>query len=352
MKTFKQYLLEDTVKIKAWSEVDIDEVSAINYLNANCKTGLEAIKSGQMLYRGFEGGTTDFKIIDPSTGERTSRDSNNLYQLMFDASDALADYPKRSKSLICSTNYDVATVYGDVYAVFPHDDTKVAIAATSDLFSQRFRAPIFGANEFSINRFTKFFEKFLYLLSIHADINPGNIADSTRKFLSAKTLDERLSKFDAYTLVLKLNAVLMDNAHDAIVTYDEIDSGGRSVVQQCNEIENRFTLKLGNDAVEHFKKNGFKQISARIFFKLMNENPTNRFTAIASHIFTPGRAELVLTTYGKMGARVIVQSHEAWFSGPAMLISADMFKKILIELDKSDFPIHTSVRDVYLSDNR
>ena len=349
MKTFKQFLHEETVKIKAWSEVDIDEVSAINYLNANCKIGLEAIKSGEMLYRGVGGRTADFKIVDPSTGERTSRDSNNLYQLMFDASESLADYPKRSKSLICSTGYDVATLYGDVYAVFPHDGTKVAIAATSDLFSQRFRAPIFGANEFSINRFTKFFEKFLNLLGIQSDINPGNIEDSTRKFLSAKTLDERLSKFDAYTLVLKLNAILMDTAHDAIITYDEIDSGNKRVIQQCNEIENRFILKLGSDAVEHFKKNGFKQPAARIFFKLMSENPSSRFTAIASHIFTPGRTELVLTNYGRMGGRVVVQSHEAWFSGPAMMIGDSMFKKILAKLDETGYPIHKSVREVYLS---
>jgi hypothetical protein len=79
------------------------------------------------------------RVVDSSTGIRTSKDTNNFYQLMMDSSTALKDYPSRSNSLICSTSYNTADNYvrhnGKTYAVFPFDGTDIVESDQDDFIN-------------------------------------------------------------------------------------------------------------------------------------------------------------------------------------------------------------------------
>lgn len=131
---FSEYLVEKAVVKWDSRSVKVDE--AIDLLNRHCKMGLKAISSGGLLYRGFKHGTKiNSMVINPSTGERTSKDTNNLYQLMMDNSKALKDYPKRGKSLICSSSLLEAESYGSAMVIVPFDGTMVACGGEDDFIS-------------------------------------------------------------------------------------------------------------------------------------------------------------------------------------------------------------------------
>src|SRR4051812_3088795 len=126
MITFKDFLTEQMLKPWTIDKLKVDQ--AIELLNIHCKNGLTAIENGCLLYRGEKKkNSIPFQMIDASRGERTSKDTNNIYQLMMDNSTALANYPKRSKSLICSTSYSEARDYGIARVIIPFDDVEIAV---------------------------------------------------------------------------------------------------------------------------------------------------------------------------------------------------------------------------------
>lgn len=127
--------------ITPWEIDNVDVKQMIALLNKHCKASLEDIQSGNVLYRGFVStgklGYSKPKIADSSTGERTSRDTNNLYHLMMDASKHLKSVPPRSKSFICSGSATDAGNYGDIFAVIPFDGVPVAVANHYDFLFQK-----------------------------------------------------------------------------------------------------------------------------------------------------------------------------------------------------------------------
>lgn len=145
MITFKQYL-EEAI-ISKWDVKDTSVKKAVEYLNANCKDGLKAIKNNGVLFRGSNLYTEKgFAIIDSSKGARTSRDSNNMYQLMMDNSVALNAFPKRTHSLICTTDANIAASYGNVNIIIPIDGTQLALADTNDFFNNQIRSNLYSGD--------------------------------------------------------------------------------------------------------------------------------------------------------------------------------------------------------------
>lgn len=129
---FKEFIVEKA--IVKWTSKSIKLNDAIELLNKHCKDGLTAVSNNGILYRGFKH-SSKAMVIDASTGERTSKDTNNLYQLMMDNSTALVDYPKRSKSLICTSKLWEAESYGRAAAIIPFDGTKIVCSDEDDFIS-------------------------------------------------------------------------------------------------------------------------------------------------------------------------------------------------------------------------
>ena len=185
MISFKEFLTERI--ITPWEIEHPDVGEAISILNKNCKSGLAAIASGSLLYRGFKrlkSGESGFTIIDTANAERTSKDTNNLYQLMMDTSSAFRCYPSRSNSLICSTDVYTASVYGDTYVIFPFDGTLLAVSKQSDFIEQLMLNPL-SNDKLSLGRFSKALHSFLFRLKVRPSAD--------QKFTSASIIDSQLA---------------------------------------------------------------------------------------------------------------------------------------------------------------
>ena len=143
MITFKDFLAEKIIVAPKVSELDI--ANAIKLLNKHCKNGLAAITNGGVIFRGSKSyANVKFGVVDSTSSFRTSRDTNNVYQIMMDSSSALVDYPRRSNSLVCSTDLDDASSYGSPMVVIPFDGTKIAISKNFDFLHVKPKNSLIG----------------------------------------------------------------------------------------------------------------------------------------------------------------------------------------------------------------
>jgi len=87
------------------------------------------------IYRGFWG-EGDAVIIDPRDQERFSANTRNYYTWIIDNSPAYKDYPKRSRSLICTDDIGTARTFGDdiAWRVIPFDGAKIGVCSSLDLW--------------------------------------------------------------------------------------------------------------------------------------------------------------------------------------------------------------------------
>jgi hypothetical protein len=95
------------------------------------------------IYRGvrvfkYEKTNRDFvKIlkVQPSKFKRQAANTHNFYIDLMDGSPLWEGYPKRSKSIICSTNYKYANDYGEVFRVIPLKENETfAVCSENDAF--------------------------------------------------------------------------------------------------------------------------------------------------------------------------------------------------------------------------
>ncbi len=71
-------------------------------------------------------------IIDPKKYNRKSRSNKNYYTYLMDHSERWKDYPKRSKSLICSLTSPMWL--NDLYRVIPFDGAKFGVCSKHDIW--------------------------------------------------------------------------------------------------------------------------------------------------------------------------------------------------------------------------
>jgi len=124
----------------------ITKKKALNLIHTKCKDSLYLFKkTGLVIYRGVNSSSDDFYTISPSKFTRVSANTENYYTLINDNSPAWRDYPKRSKSVVCTTDHIMAYKYGTVYAVFPFDNAKIGVCSNEDYWSSfPFLASVIG----------------------------------------------------------------------------------------------------------------------------------------------------------------------------------------------------------------
>jgi len=120
----KQYITESRSK-----SMRMDD--AINAIKTHCKQSVKKYKQGIRIYRGIDV-YEQFLFVDPLKYERVSANTSNYYTVINDNSPYWKKYPKRSRSIICGSDWDISTVYGTVYHVFPYDNAKIGICSQSD----------------------------------------------------------------------------------------------------------------------------------------------------------------------------------------------------------------------------
>jgi hypothetical protein len=131
---FKQFLIEAKHKKRSHKTSALE---AIDFIKMNCSEITKQYKNrGKRIYRGILNAQykDDFLYGDSETSVRKSRNTKNYYTLIMDNSSQWENFPKRSKSFVCSSGSNYASDFGYVFVAFPVDGTDIGICPTFDLW--------------------------------------------------------------------------------------------------------------------------------------------------------------------------------------------------------------------------
>lgn len=142
-----QELFETAVPKKPLKFKPVDTAKAIAMLNKHCKNALWMLEKDRPIWRGFSWKSEPedgFTVIDPTKSERISTNTSNHYTVLLDNNpyNKQIGLPKRSKSLIASTDRSYADRYGLLFAVVPFDTTPIGCVGHDDMWETRMS--IFG----------------------------------------------------------------------------------------------------------------------------------------------------------------------------------------------------------------
>ena len=125
------------LEIKPYKSQVLNVDAAVALLNKKCKQSLAMIHAP--LWRGMRNHDEPIISIDPRQSKRKSQNTTNYYTEIIDHSPYFEGWPKRSKSLICSSGQGYAHNYAHggagVYAIFPYDNVKIAVCPEEDMWS-------------------------------------------------------------------------------------------------------------------------------------------------------------------------------------------------------------------------
>lgn len=154
MLTFKQFISESAYTPSAISVeqfIEWCETHAPQYL---------ARMSKNPIFRGFNAPTLG--LIDTNEMNRRSANTANYYTVWMDNDKAWSDFPKRSKSLICSTSLEQASGFGYAQMIIPADINKIGVCSNSDLWdSFNYLKMHIGARYLDMNKFMRLTSLFL-----------------------------------------------------------------------------------------------------------------------------------------------------------------------------------------------
>lgn len=135
----EKYLLEYRQYNKETRSKDISEEEAIKIVKTKCKQAVKIYTSSNTrIYRGlYKSGLGYYRYVEPSKFKRLSANINNYYTLMIDNFKAWSKYPKRSKSIVCTTDANRACMYSHCnypFVVFPFDGAKIGVCPEFDIW--------------------------------------------------------------------------------------------------------------------------------------------------------------------------------------------------------------------------
>lgn len=135
--------------------------------------------SNYSIYRGIKEQSEDFYYVQPSSHIRKSAhtyNGTNYYTILLDNLPSWKEYPKRSKSIICSTSNTLASAYGTVYCVIPKEGSKIAISPSPDIWNS---FHIVNINYFNLNIFNRIIDEYMkrYELIMSKKMNKNNYDD-------------------------------------------------------------------------------------------------------------------------------------------------------------------------------
>lgn len=229
---FKYFLVENR---RIYSEPRTKEISlddAIKIAKKECSDILNYYTKNHhsVIYRGTRGNYNPAAISDPTKGRRLSANTKNYITLFVDNNKKWKDYPKRSKSLICTTDMHQASGYGTPYMVLPYNNCKIGIVPDVDWW--------WG---------------FLQVL-------PGILIDEVNIFISiiagslgydTKELEKDFKKFEEFVKFIKIDDVKDFNSQ-------------REFINQWEKSNKEYLYDFLNDVIDP-KKAGFTSTTPKNF---------------------------------------------------------------------------------------
>jgi len=131
----KAHEIISEAEVKPYLAVALQEEKLMGLLVQHCSESLLNAKTP--IWRGMADHNQLAVYINTSNSVRKSENTSNQYTLLMDNSPFFARFPKRSKSLICSTSDRIASgfTYGsDIYAMFPYNGTPIGICPAFDMW--------------------------------------------------------------------------------------------------------------------------------------------------------------------------------------------------------------------------
>lgn len=299
--------LFEVFKIKPKTE-ELSVEQTIEYLNKYCKDGLKAISTGGLLLRGMpKSGIEKMAVVDTSNMLRTSKDSDNFYQLAMDTSPILKNFPKRSNSFICTTSITTASSYGlsdqfHIMLIIPVDGTKVAVANKPDIFSSKIVILLKGLA--SIIRLFRY------------------IKPTKGKFESLAPFDKVLKSMTRAQMIIDLFKRFA--GYSSITSTSTLKS--HFGIEDINNISDEIVVK----AVDELARKDLSKDLKGAVLELLLAEPAERLQRSIDAIIKANRSNLSLVQFGEK----IPSASECWFSGKAVCMKLSFAKKVLAEIDR------------------
>jgi hypothetical protein len=297
--------LFEAFKIKPKTE-ELSVEQAIEYLNKHCKDGLKAVSTGGLLLRGMpKSGIKAMAVVDTSKMLRTSKDSDNFYQLAMDTSPILKNFPKRSNSFICTTSITTASDYGlsaHIMLIIPVDGTKVAVANKPDIFSSKV--------VILLKRLASIIRTFSY------------IKPTKGKFESLAPFDKVLKSMTRAQMIIDLFKRFA--GYSSITSTSTLKS--HFGIEDINNISDEIVVK----AVDELARKDLSKDLKEAVLELLLAEPAERLQRSIDAIIKANRSNLSLVQFGEK----IPSTSECWFSGKAVCMKLSFAKKVLAEIDR------------------
>ncbi len=132
--------------------------TAVEMLNNYCSQSIAMLNSP--IWRGMSNHKQDIFTLRPETGLRKSENTTNQYTEILSNSPYMRGWPRRDKSIICSTGLSYASGYAgytagvgtsETYAIFPYDNVEIAVCPGEDMWDTKVTIPLlkmrFGIEE-------------------------------------------------------------------------------------------------------------------------------------------------------------------------------------------------------------
>lgn len=264
-----EILVEADTEYNRTKTLTVDEFKAkLPELNL----ALAKTEQGHVIYRGSPN-PWPITYTDPTGYERVSRNtSNELTLLMSYVLPSWKNWPKRSRSLICSNHFSTASSYSrnqGAYIVLPFGNPDIAIVPGGDIWDAfKMYAPDFNLN------FDDIFRTFR--LVVPAVNWPAKI----------QTPEQMVQVLKAYDAIMQEHPEVLDQLRD--------EAGSK----RQYGIGTMLDLVTSGDAL----------------------GSIDRYMSPASN----GFVKTPYSEFTKTG-----DNNEIWFSGPAVLIRSDVFDKLM-----------------------
>lgn len=113
----------------------LTEDETINLLKTKCSNSLKyCIDNDDYIYRGLTNSNPRL-LTDTSKGKLRKSTTFNYYNLLLDNLESWKNYPKRQKSIICTTNFSYSKTFGlESFIVFPFNNINIGVCPENDIW--------------------------------------------------------------------------------------------------------------------------------------------------------------------------------------------------------------------------
>lgn len=144
---FKQFLAESTNDRPHRQVIgkDFTDEDLVKYVKEKCSDFI-GNKNRPTIYRGSRTSSNDITLLTPENSTRVSANTNNAYTVVLDKV-LPSQFPRRSKSIICTTSFKTASEYGEVNVLFPCNGSKIGDTSHDDIWH------VFYYESYSLQKF-------------------------------------------------------------------------------------------------------------------------------------------------------------------------------------------------------